>query len=53
MLPETHYRLGDMLIRDITARMRHDGRGSRAGGGAAHGHRDRQQPSGAADRTGL
>ena len=31
MLSETHTPLGDILIRDIIARMRHDGCGGRAG----------------------
>jgi hypothetical protein len=31
MLSETHTPQGDMLIRDIIARMRHDGCGGRAG----------------------
>jgi hypothetical protein len=31
MFSETHSAQGDMLIRDIIARMRHDGCGSRAG----------------------
>ena len=31
MLSETHLPHGDMLIRDIIARMRHDGCGGRAG----------------------
>ena len=33
MLSETHLPHGDMLIRDIIARMRHDGCGGRAGKG--------------------
>ena len=37
MLNEAHLKRSDMRIRDIIARMRHDGCGGRAGkGGAAH-----------------
>jgi len=39
MVSETHFKRGDMLIRDIITRMRHDGCGGRAGGGGvAHRH---------------
>ena len=31
MVSETHFKRGDMLIRDIIARMRHDGCGGRVG----------------------
>jgi hypothetical protein len=31
MLSETHFKRGDMLIRNIIARMHHDGCGGRAG----------------------
>jgi hypothetical protein len=50
MFSETHSAQRDMPIRDIVARMRHDGCGGRTGrGGAAHRCRGRQQPAGAAD----
>ena len=46
MLSETHSKRGDMLIRDIIARMRHDGCGGRAGElESTHGHRGHQQPA--------
>ena len=49
---QAHTEQGNMLIRDIIARMRHDGCGGRAWqGGAAHRHRGRQQPAGAPDRA--
>ena len=52
MVNEAHMKRGAMPIRDILARMRHDGCGGCAGeGGAAHRHRGRQQPAGAADRA--
>jgi hypothetical protein len=50
MLSGVHFKRSDMLIRDIIARMRHDGCDGMAGG-AARQHRGRQQPTGAADRT--
>ncbi len=43
MISETYLVHGEMLIRDIIARMRHDGmRRSRGEGGAAHQRRGRQ-----------
>jgi hypothetical protein len=53
MIAETHIAQGEMLIRDIIDRMRHDGCGAARGGGVADRHRGRQQPSGAADRAGA
>jgi hypothetical protein len=50
-IAETHMAHGEMLIRDIIDRMRHDGCGGRGEGGVAHRHRGRQQPPGAADRA--
>ena len=52
MLNEAHAAQGDMLIRDILKRMRHDGCGGRARTRrVAHRHRGRQQPAGAQDRA--
>lgn len=48
MVSETHFERGDMLIRDILERMRHDGCGGRTEGRAADRHRW-LQPSEAAD----
>ena len=53
MVAETHAAQRAMLIRDIIAKMRHDGCGGGQGGGAAHRHRGRQQPAGAADRAAV
>jgi hypothetical protein len=52
MLNEAHTgeRRGTMLLRILISRMRHDGCGGRAGR-AAHRHRRRLQPAGAADRA--
>jgi len=50
--PETHFKRGDMLIRDIIARMRHDGCGGRAGRDAGEQFHHCQQPAGAAARPG-
>ena len=52
MFNETHSAQRAMLIRDIIAKLRHDGCGGRAGEAELlNRHRGRQQPAGAPDRA--
>jgi hypothetical protein len=52
MINEVHTPQRNMLIRDIIAKMRHDGCGGRAGKVETdHRHRGRRQPPGAEDRA--
>jgi hypothetical protein len=43
MISETHMPQGELLIRDILDRARHDGCGARGVGGTSHRHRGQQQ----------
>ena len=51
MVNQVHSTRGHLPLRAILSRMRHDGCGGLAEGGAADRHRVRAQPSGPEDRA--